>query len=297
MIIDTVALEKGLRTEFNKAYNEAKQPELMVIATTVNSNSASEKYGWLGDMPQLREWIGDRQVKSAEDHDYTIVNKDFEGTVSVDRNEIMDDQMGIIRPRIQTLAMRAREHPMILLSDLIINGTTGLSYDGVAFFADTHASGDNLLAGTGTTEAQILADLSTVRSTMMRFTDDNGEPLGLVPDTVVCPPELEVTFMKIMQSTTFITASAQGVTNVWAGSIKRVIVNHRLSDVNDWYAFAADLPLKPLIYQDRMAPQFVSLDRNTDIEVFMRKRLLYGVDYRGNAGYGFHQQAVKVVNA
>lgn len=296
MIIDTVALEKGLKTTFNKAYNEAKQPDLMPITTKVTSQSASEKYGWIGDMPQLREWFGDRQIKEAQDHDYTITNRDFEATVGVDRNEILDDQMGIIRPRIQTLAVRAKDHPNVLLSDLLVNGTTLLAYDGSAFFADRTAPNDNLLAGTGTTDAQILTDLGTVRAAMMRFHDDNGEDLGIVFDTIVCPPELLDTFGRIMSSATHIAASASGVVNQWKTVVKRVIANHRLTDVNDWYALAADLPLKPLIYQERKAPEFVSLDKSTDPEMFMRKRMLFGVDYRGNAGYGFFQQAVKVVN-
>ncbi len=296
MIIDTVALEKGLKTEFNKAYNEAKQPDLMGITTKITSKSNLEKYGWIGDMPQLREWIGDRHVKSALDHDYTITNRDWESTIAVDRNEIEDDQMGIILPRIRTLAKRAKEHPMVLLSDLIVNGTTLLAYDGSAYFADRTAPNDNLLAGTGTTEAQILTDMSTVRAAMMRFQDDNGEPLGMQFDTVVIPPELIDTFTKILSSATYITANASGVDNVWKSTLKQVIVNHRLSDVNDWYAFAADRPLRPLIYQERKAPEFVSLNKSTDPEMFMRKRMLFGVDYRGAAGYGFFQQAVKVVN-
>lgn len=296
MIIDTVALEKGLKTTFNKAYNEAKQPDLMAITTKVPSTSASEKFGWLGDMPQLREWFGDRQIKEAADHEYTITNRDFEGTVGVDRNEIMDDQMGIIKPRIQTLAVRAKEHPNVLLSGLIVNGTTLLAYDGSAFFANRTAPNDNLLGGTGTTDAQILTDMGTVRAAMMRFEDDNGEPIGMVFDTIVCPPELLDAFGRIMSSATHIAATASGVENQWKSVVKRVIVNWRLSDVDDWYAFAADRPLKPLIYQERKAPEFVSINKSTDPEMFMRKRALFGVDYRGNAGYGFFQQAVKVVN-
>lgn len=295
MIVDTVLLEKGLKVEFNKAYHEAKQPDYMMVATKITSKSNSEKYGWIGDMPQLREWFGDRHVKSAEDHEYTIVNRKFEGTVDVDRDEIEDDQIGGIKPRIQQLAVRAKEHPMVLLSDLIANGTTGLAYDGAAFFSDRTVN-DNLLAGSGVTDANLLTDLATGRATMMKFVDDNGEPLGITPDTVICPPELEIQFQKILQSSTYITATANGVKNVWAGSLKRVVVDYRLTDANDWYLLAVDYPLKPLIYQERKPPQFIALDKPTDYESFMRNRLLYGVDYRGNAGYGFYQQAIKFVN-
>lgn len=48
-------------------------------------------YAWLGDIPGMREWIGDREVQNLTASDYTIKNKDFELTVGVDRNAIEDD--------------------------------------------------------------------------------------------------------------------------------------------------------------------------------------------------------------
>ena len=296
MIIDTVALERGIRTEFNKAYHTAPAPPLDAIFLRVPSTGASEKYGWMGDVPTLREWLGDKHVKAASDHEYTLANKDWESTIGVDRNEIEDDQMGMIKPRIQMLSIRAKAYPARLVSDLVINGTTNLAYDGSAFFADRTAPNDNLLAGSGVTDANLLTDLAAARAAMMRFHDDNGEDLGIVPDTILCPPELEPQFQKLIASTTHITASAQGIANVWAGSIKRVFVDSRLSDANDWYVLMTDWPLKPFIYQERKKPMLVAMDKNTDTEVFMRKRLLYSVEMRGVGGYGFYQQAVKIVN-
>jgi phage major head subunit gpT-like protein len=131
---------------------------------------------------------------------------------------------------------------------------------------------------------------------MLRFTDDNGIALGIYPDTIVCPPEMEIVFQKIVASTTYITATASGVANVWAGSIKTVIVDPWLTDVDDWYAFAVNMPLKPFVFQERQAPQFVALDKATDLPNFLRRKLLYSAESRSNAGYGFFQQGVKTVN-
>lgn len=41
----------------------------------------------------MREWIGDKVVKSLAAFNYTIRNKDWEATVEVDRNDIEDDQI------------------------------------------------------------------------------------------------------------------------------------------------------------------------------------------------------------
>lgn len=58
-----------------------------------------------------------------------------------------------------------------------------------------------------------------------------------------------------------------------------------------WYLFCTTHPLKPFIFQSRKAPQLVSQDRPDDENAFMRKKFRYGVDYRGNAGYGLWQLA------
>ncbi len=58
-----------------------------------------------------------------------------------------------------------------------------------------------------------------------------------------------------------------------------------------WYLLNCGRPLKPLIFQQRTAPRFTSLDKETDDNVFKSDEYLYGVDFRCNAGYGFWQMA------
>lgn len=58
-----------------------------------------------------------------------------------------------------------------------------------------------------------------------------------------------------------------------------------------WFLIDSKKPLKPLIFQSRRAPEFIPMDNPNDQNVFMRRKFLYGVDYRGNAGYGLWQLA------
>ncbi len=58
-----------------------------------------------------------------------------------------------------------------------------------------------------------------------------------------------------------------------------------------WYLLDASKAIKPLIFQSRREVEFVSKDRPDDEQVFMRKRYLYGVDRRDNAGFGLWQLA------
>ncbi len=59
----------------------------------VPSGSKENDYSWLSRFPKMREWVGDKNVKSLEAFNYTIRNKDWEATVEVDRNDIEDDQI------------------------------------------------------------------------------------------------------------------------------------------------------------------------------------------------------------
>ncbi|MDH1211134.1 Mu-like prophage major head subunit gpT family protein [Pseudomonas chengduensis] len=58
-----------------------------------------------------------------------------------------------------------------------------------------------------------------------------------------------------------------------------------------WYLLDTSRVMKPLILQRRKNYNFVSLDRETDENVFMRKEFVYGTDARLNVGYGLWQLA------
>ena len=106
MIITPQAL-RGIYTAFNTVFNKAfegQHPTYEKVATVVPSTSESETYAWLGDIPGMREWIGEREIQNLSGSAYTIKNKDFELTVGVDRNAVEDDKIGLYNPSIQMLA-------------------------------------------------------------------------------------------------------------------------------------------------------------------------------------------------
>lgn len=295
MIVGTVALEKGLRIEFNRAYDAlvAGDPYIDLfntLATIVPSNSSSEKYGWFGDVPAVLEWLGDKKAGNIADYDYTIQNKDWYSAVAIDRDELEDDKLGAILPRIQMLAQRCKSYKGKLIADLITGGTAGLAYDGAAYFSNRAAPNDNLLAGTGVTLATIKADIYSARAAMFAFQSDTGVPLGLQMDTIVCPAALEGVMLEACTSA--MGVAGDNVNNPIRGWIKKVIVLPGASDANDWYGFASGMPLKPFVYQDRKGVELV-LD---ETEVKRNRKLTYSAEMRGNAGYGFFHMGVKVVN-
>ena len=100
----------GYSVIFNKALAETPTT-YQQIATTVPSTTRDQSYNWLGQMPQMREWIGDREIQNLSAYDYVIKNKKFEMTIAVPRDDIEDDTYGVYNPMFQNLGECAARHP------------------------------------------------------------------------------------------------------------------------------------------------------------------------------------------
>lgn len=145
-----------LYTAFKSAFNtgfRTQETYWQRIATLVPSTTSEEKYGWLGQWPRLKEWLGDRQIKSLALHDYSIKNKKHEATVAIGKDELEDDSYGVYTPMMQEMGYAAATHPDELVFGLLPKGFTELCYDGQYFFDADHPVGDgsvsNMQAGAG----------------------------------------------------------------------------------------------------------------------------------------------------
>lgn len=300
MAFNPIVIEKGLNAAFAQKMADffaarSLSPGLMSAVMGIQSSAAYEKMGWIGAMAAVAQWIGELPAQSFADYDYTIKNKDWAVAALINENDVDDDQTGVLSMIPGLLAKRLLAHPEKLIASLLTGGTTGLAYDGVAFFSD--ASGartiDNLLGGTGTTVAQIEADLEAALVAMAKFTDDKGEILNLRGDTIVCPIALENKIRKLVDSKASPTATAGVDTyNPFSGRFA-VIADARLDavDANDWYLLATQEIVKPFAFSMRQEGRPRMEKKN------LTKTWVYSADYRGNAGYGLPHLAVKTVNS
>lgn len=287
MIINPQNL-RAIYTAFNTLFTQAfdgQKPTYEKIATVVPSTTESETYAWIGDIPGMREWVGDREIQNLTGSDYTIKNKDFELTVGVDRNAIEDDKFGLYRPSIQMLGESAAMHPDELIFELLKDGFTEKCFDGEAFFSASHKIGEKTVSNKGTAKLTLDAYVAA-RSAIMSLTNSKGRALGLVPNLLVVPPALEGVARSITQSD-FINGS----TNTMKGTAEALVVPQLAGKDAAWYLLCTTRPIKPLIYQQRKKAKFVSKTAENDDNVFFQKTYLYGADSRGNAGFGFWQMA------
>ena len=290
----SISLEKGLRSIFiEQLAKEAPLTDL--IATTIQSNSDIESYGFLSESPTPKHWPtgSERQPEALSEAKMVLANKRYESTISVGREDLDDQAAGLaaLRPRIQELATRASNFKSKLAVDALVANGNGI--DGNPFFGAHGSQGNNLISGSGTTATACSNDLSTAIATMRKFTDGVGEPFdeeisgGLV---VLCSPDMERPMQEVLDGA-YVSSGGSNVMLSRAG----LKVSSRLSD-GDWYLACVNKPVKPLIYQDRDPIEFGALE-NASETGFMKEVYHYGIRLRCNVGYGVWQRLIKVDNA
>lgn len=277
-------LAVGYSTAFNKSF-DTTQASYQKVATVVPSTTGEQDYKWLGQMPKMKEWVGEREIQSLAAYDYSIKNKKFEMTIGVPRDDIEDDQYGVYTPLFSNMGEAAALHPDELVYTALMEGFTEKCYDGLPFFSDEHKMENKTYSNKGK-ERLSTESYEKGRAAIMSIRGDKGKSLKLVPDLLVVSPALEKQARLILEAD-----QINGTTNVLKGTAK-LLVEPMLAEHPDyWFLLCTSRFLKPIIYQLRKKIKFVSRTKDDDENVFMLDEFVYGADGRSNAGYGFWQMA------
>ncbi|SFZ85996.1 Mu-like prophage major head subunit gpT [Devosia enhydra] len=131
------SLRAGFKTTFQNGLGMASTMYTR-IATPVPASTKTAKYGWLGKMPSVREWIGARAVQNLAQHDYSITEKPWELTIGVDRDDIETDNLGIYTPMFQEMGQSTGAKWDELCFALLKAGFATNCYDGQYYFDTDH---------------------------------------------------------------------------------------------------------------------------------------------------------------
>lgn len=141
-------LRVGYKTTFAAALGQAASLYL-AVATVITATTKEQKYGWLGKIPNVREWIGARAVQNLSASDYSIKEKAWELTIAVDRDDIETDNLGLYTPLFSEMGLSTGSKADMLVFDLLKAGWTTNCYDGQYFFDTDHpvldADGNTIL--------------------------------------------------------------------------------------------------------------------------------------------------------
>lgn len=303
MALDTavaVAKLRSLTATFDQAQVQAR-PYYPNIATIVQSNGASENYGWLGSMPSMREWLGDRVFAKLRAARYELANKEWEASLEVPRTSIEDDTLGMLAPIFQQLGMEAMLHPDELFFSIL--EANGECFDGQYFFDTDHAWGNsgtqsNALSYTvastsAVTESEFRESFEAARAAMVLYKRDNGKlwhpgTVSQMQLVAMVPAALEKVATRAFNKELI----GNGESNVLTARPQIVTVPALASSVA-WYLFRTDTPLKPFVFQNRRPLQRQM--KGMDDREF--KDVKFMTDARYNCGYLAWWNAVRTTFA
>lgn len=89
-------LTPGLKTIFMHGW-KGLEPPFKQIVTEVDSTLPSESYGWLGQLPAVREWTDERIPKGLAEYGYTIRNKKSEVSVKPNAETLEGEHYGQVK--------------------------------------------------------------------------------------------------------------------------------------------------------------------------------------------------------
>jgi phage major head subunit gpT-like protein len=284
---------------------QTAEPYWDKIATKTTSNSLETHYPFLAKRAGLREWIGERAYKNFVGYDYVLKNKKWEDSFRILRDEIEDDRIGMYANVAQEMGYAAALWPDDLVTAALAAGESALCYDGQYFFDTDHPVDPS--HGSYGVQANLFtgmplnaANFQAVYTAMRGFKGEDNRKLRIKPTVLMVPTELQIQAQSVINNDFVVqtqtvsgTGTAVAVKNQLAQSVE-ILVNPDLTSPTDWYLLDTSKPIKPLIFQERVAPKFVSLDQDTAQVAFERDEFLYGTRARGASGYALWFLAAKV---
>jgi len=285
------------------------------FATMIPSATEQQSYAWIGKTKKMRLWLGSRVTTEPAPLTYTLVNQPYEDTESLDKFRWADDIHGIYAPIQQRMAAQAAKWPDHQFRDLLQNrgaqtGAAQIGTDGLTHFHTAHPvnlydasfgtycndfTGGVSVGGIIVGGALTPQGYTTLRQEMMQRKGEDGEPLGIIPNLLVVPPQLEGAAKMILEAEFFapqtyantgLGTNVGAMQNTYRNSAKMIVVPELgLNDATGWYLFDTTKAVKPLIFQQREAPSFVYRVSEQDPMVFDQHRYVYGVEARGAFGW------------
>lgn len=132
-----LALQQGFNAAFLQGLGAAPSTWSQV-AMYVPSSAKTENYGWMKELPGMREWVGQRVIHNLEASAASLTNKHYEHTIGVKRDDIDDDNLGIYTPMFSMQGEIVGRHADELVWSLLPLGFATKGFDGQYFFDTDH---------------------------------------------------------------------------------------------------------------------------------------------------------------
>jgi len=301
-----------LGADFTLGMNTVQAQMLLPkLATTIKSDTKKEFHSWMKQIPQMREWIGDRQEANLDVDALTITNRKFESTIEIEREDFEDARDFVAFSGFSNVsrtmgADATLTQDRILIDTLLGAATVGKWSDSDYYCSASRKFGANTIGNYVTTAYDAAGSaLTAAYSTITSYIGHNGKPLFVRPRYILHGPSLRV---KVQQSLSaygaLLAANASTyvggqISNPNANLVEPIetpwLVNNYVDMTGTtwtnagtyWYILSEIVGgMRGLIYQDRIAPELQNarLDLANSDYVFKTDKIQFGARMRG-AGF------------
>ena len=285
-------LKPGLKRIFDIGMGRPS-PMIDMLFSRESSSRFEEQYQGMGALGTVPVFDG-----SVPYHDFDagyrtdIRNYEMAMGITIERRLVDDDQYNQIRRRASNMAdafnvTRETDAANVFINAFTDDGTNrmGASTNGADSVALCSTAHPYSPANSGTTQSNegtyslTIDNLDTVRQAMRNFTDDKGQLLGVNPDMLLVPPELERTATQLVsERAIYEPNSAEYDVNMFSGRFRPVVWD-RLTDANAWFLIDSTLMKQHLIWQDRINPEFTQADDFDGLTAKFRGYMRYGIGW------------------
>lgn len=253
------------------------------IAREVKPNgSVAHEFTLPGATPTWKQFLGERVREGFRKYTKRIPLKKYDKTLELDRASVVYDNDGSTGAALSAFMNDGESFWDKLVLESLVGNPTGC--DGVSLINDSHpfASGGGTWDNK-TTSALSFSSFNTERARMMALKDEFGEPLGLMPKTLVVHPDEEEIALQIAGSDVkpiavgtagAINSTGIGgsiITNVFRGKID-VVVTSRFTS-GDWVI--VDPRYQPIAFCVWQDPRSVVVDDLTSSSAVNYDSFLY----------------------
>lgn len=232
-------------------------------------------HAFLGGVPDFRNWNGPRIAKSPAIKEIAGSVEKQELTVEVPVSDLLSNRINRYLNLTLQMGIKAASLPEKMLADWLESATTAgaayNNYDGVATFTQhtTSAGGSNnndLSLSLSSTNA------ITAIETMMDYTNEEGQKLGIDPSHIIVPSALAYTARSIFEN----AFDASGASNILNKYPLKVIVNRYLTTTNRFYLVDARTVEPFILYVLQDPNEITVLNNKTDSNYFNDDKVIWG---------------------
>lgn len=282
----------GLFEEFEEVRIEAldqtdSNPAMNAVMMREDTNQKTTTWAWFELFPEMKQWVGERKTTSGEARSFSVETDLYENSIEVDKEDVDDDQLGMYRRQINARTSAYTRKRRSQVFDILENANTAsdpyTSYDGAALISDNHSRPFGADQSNKTSNGLTKANIDTAYKDMMQLEDDNGERIGIRPDTLIVGPQLRSTAKDILEK----ELDNGGETNRLAGSLDLIVTPYLTT--NNWFLLDTTIPLKPIIVMDKIRLTSQSITDPDSEYVIMNHAYFYGLEARWGRRAAFWQ--------